>query len=236
MSVSLKLVIDNNSHQVLYAEAGKEFIDFLFTILALPVATFFPILNQEIVGSLGIIYESFKNFSPTYLQPYLNQYSLMYPTVYFPGNAGGLLQLPSVQSSTSRKFYRCVDGHAFVSHFVDQRVINNSSALCPKCGKNMDRLVNFVDRSIGNKSSSFNEGGYVKGVVTYMVMDDLAVKPLSTFSISRLLKQFQVMEIGALEEKVVHLGKDEVGQTFFLSVHNLFFFLFFSFFFFFLVL
>ena len=69
MAVSLKLFIDNNSHRVLYAEAGKEFIDFLFTILALPVATFVPILNQEMVGSLGIIYESFKNFSPTYLQP-----------------------------------------------------------------------------------------------------------------------------------------------------------------------
>ena len=64
----------------------------------------------------------------------------------------------------------------------------------------MDRPVNFVDRSIGNKSSSSNEGGYVKGVVTYMVMDDLVVKPLSTISFSSLLMQFQVMEIGALEE------------------------------------
>ena len=96
MAVSLKLFVDNNSHRVLYAEAGKEFIDFLFTILALPVATFVPILNQEMMGSLGIIYESFKNFSPTYLQPYVNQYYLMYPIVYFPGNAGGPLQLPSM--------------------------------------------------------------------------------------------------------------------------------------------
>ena len=61
-------------------------------------------------------------------------------------------------------------------------------------------------------------------LINYMVMDDLAVKPLSTFSISSLLKQFQVMEIGALEEKVVHLGKDEVGQTFFFFFFFLFWF------------
>ena len=75
----------------------------------------------------------------------------------------------------------------FVSDFLDQWVSNYRIALCPSCGKYMDRPVNFVDRSIGNKSSSSNEGGYVKGVVTYMVMDDLAVKPLSTISFSSLL-------------------------------------------------
>ena len=51
------------------------------------------------------------------------------------------------------------------------------------------------------KEALFNdEGGYVKGVVTYVVMDDLVVKPMSTTS----------KEISALEERVVHLGMDEV--------------------------
>ena len=35
--VSLKLLIDKKSHQVLFAEAGKELVDFLITIPALPV-------------------------------------------------------------------------------------------------------------------------------------------------------------------------------------------------------
>ena len=35
--VSLKLLIDRKSHQVLFAEAGKELVDFLITIFALPV-------------------------------------------------------------------------------------------------------------------------------------------------------------------------------------------------------
>ena len=35
--VSLKLLIDKKSHQALFAEAAKELVDFLITILALPI-------------------------------------------------------------------------------------------------------------------------------------------------------------------------------------------------------
>ena len=61
------------------------------------------------------------------------------------------------------------------------------------------------------KEALFNdEGGYVEGVVTYVVMDDLVVKPMSTTSNITLLQKFNVKEIGAVEERVVHLGMDEV--------------------------
>ncbi|KAL7084923.1 hypothetical protein ACP275_14G252000 [Erythranthe tilingii] len=53
------------------------------------------------------------------------------------------------------------------------------------------------------------EVGFVKGVVTYMVMDDLAVIPLSTISSITLLHKFQVKELSSLEEKVVTFGMDE---------------------------
>ena len=45
--VSLKLLTDTESQRVLFAEAGKEFIDFLFHILALPVGTFIPLLKNQ---------------------------------------------------------------------------------------------------------------------------------------------------------------------------------------------
>ena len=49
----------------------------------------------------------------------------------------------------------------------------------------------------------------MKGVVTYMVMDDLEVKPMSTISVITLISKL-VKEVGALEEKVVDLDMDEV--------------------------
>ena len=66
------------------------------------------------------------------------------------------------------------------------------------------------------KEALFNdESGYVKGVVTYVVMDDLVVKPMSTTS----------KEISALEERVVHLGMDEVWYgSFWSEACNILFF------------
>ncbi|KAL4621265.1 hypothetical protein ACB092_06G215600 [Castanea dentata] len=85
----------------------------------------------------------------------------------------------------------------------------NSNAVCPSCGLCMNQKLNFVESpEANNHGSSSSEGGYVKGVVTYMVMDDLEVRPMFTISGITLLNKL-VKEIGALEEKVVHLGMDE---------------------------
>ena len=60
-------------------------------------------------------------------------------------------------------------------------------------------------RYVDPPSSSNEEAGFVKGLVTYMVMDDLVVMPLSAISgITR------VKDVEGVEEKVVDLGLDEV--------------------------
>ena len=62
---------------MLFAEADKNFIGFLFHILALPVGTFIALLTKQgMVGSLGNIYESIENVSTTYLRPNVNKETL----------------------------------------------------------------------------------------------------------------------------------------------------------------
>jgi hypothetical protein len=46
-----------------------------------------------------------------------------------------------------------------------------------------------------------------------MVMDDLEVKPMFNISFLTLLNQFNVEHVGAIEEKVVELGLNEVWQS-----------------------
>ncbi|KAA3481717.1 DUF674 domain-containing protein [Gossypium australe] len=77
-----------------------------------------------------------------------------------------------------------------------------------KCKKRMETEVTVVGRNIGEGKAS-DDGGFVKGVVTYMVMDDLAVKPMSTISSITMLNKFNVTDVGALEEKVVDFGMNE---------------------------
>ena len=104
-NVSLKLLIDTESQRVLFAEADKNFIDFLFHILALPVGTFIALLTKQgMVGCLGNIYESVENLNITYLQPNLNKETLLKPKVHISGAGAGTgvpLLLPNVESSSS---------------------------------------------------------------------------------------------------------------------------------------
>ncbi|CAO2174645.1 unnamed protein product [Urochloa humidicola] len=51
--------------------------------------------------------------------------------------------------------------------------------------------------------------GFVQGIVTYTVTDDLTVTPLSAISSITLLSTFGVTDISALQEKTVQLGYAE---------------------------
>jgi Protein of unknown function (DUF674) len=54
------------------------------------------------------------------------------------------------------------------------------------------------------------EPGYVKGLITYLVMDDLSVMPMSTISAIVLLKKFQVKDLSMLSEMTIEFGMKEV--------------------------
>ena len=76
----------------------------------------------------------------------------------------------------------------------------------------MTREVSYMEYppSDNINASSSSKGGYVEGVITYMVMDHLEVKPMSIISAITLLTKFNVRDLGAVEEKVVDFGMDEV--------------------------
>ncbi|KAH6774701.1 hypothetical protein C2S51_013105 [Perilla frutescens var. frutescens] len=150
-NVSMKLLIDTKTKRVLFAEAGKECVEFLFHILSLPVATIIRLLQEQgIEGSLPNLYRSLEDLNVTYIQPNQSKDAFLKPAT----SSSVPLLAPSVQGAAAGV-------------------------------------------------------GIVKEVVTYMVMDDLVVKPMSTISSITLLNKFGVKDVGALEEKVVNLGMNE---------------------------
>ncbi|KAF7131652.1 hypothetical protein RHSIM_Rhsim09G0162300 [Rhododendron simsii] len=68
--VTLKLLIDTKSQKVIFAEAGTDFVDFLFNLVHLPVGTMVRLLTEQsqqtMVGALGNLYQSIQNLSETY--------------------------------------------------------------------------------------------------------------------------------------------------------------------------
>ena len=56
-------------------------------------------------------------------------------------------------------------------------------------------------------------GGFVKELVTYMVMDNSEFRPMSTKDFVTLFNHLRLeKEVTELEEMVVDFGMDEVGQ------------------------
>ncbi|KAK5795251.1 hypothetical protein PVK06_036509 [Gossypium arboreum] len=75
------------------------------------------------------------------------------------------------------------------------------------------RCPNVVNppNKVSTSSAAVIEGGYVKGVVTYTIMDDPTVTAMSTISSITMLNKFNVQQVDALEEKVVDVGINEVS-------------------------
>uniref|UniRef100_A0A0D9UWV7 Uncharacterized protein n=1 Tax=Leersia perrieri TaxID=77586 RepID=A0A0D9UWV7_9ORYZ len=61
----------------------------------------------------------------------------------------------------------------------------------------------------GAAGVSSSSNGFVQGVVTYTVMDDMTVFPMSSISSITMLNTFAVRDLGVLREKTVQLGHTE---------------------------
>ncbi|KAK9019474.1 hypothetical protein V6N11_053994 [Hibiscus sabdariffa] len=210
-TVSLKLLIDTKEQRVLYAEAGKDFVDFLFNILTLPVATVIRLLTKEgMNGCVANLYKSVDNLGDEYIQPTTTKDTLLEPTYSLNMATYVPLLLPDIQSSTPQGFYRCLYGHSG-SQQCCLYYTNDPTATCPSCSRAMTSPATFVNppNKVSTASPAASKGGFVKGVVTYTILDDLTVTPLSTISSITMLSKFDIKQVDALKEKVVNVGMDE---------------------------
>ncbi|CAN1234184.1 hypothetical protein LINPERPRIM_LOCUS4139 [Linum perenne] len=199
--VSLKLLIDKQTRKLVYGEAGKEFVDFLLTILSLPLGTVTMLLSKNnMVGclaSLGSLYQSIENLNDTYIIQ--SKSSILNPeALYSPTKNTTLLSTDGLTGI--RQFYTCSN--------TKDRMTEDSRAICPDCNKPMDIKIEYHDAA--NSKTGGQEGGFVKGAVIYMIMDNLEVKPMSTVSIVATLNKFNIKDVGALEEKVIRVSSVEV--------------------------
>ncbi|GJU10980.1 hypothetical protein Tco_1133376, partial [Tanacetum coccineum] len=84
--MTLKLLVDKKGQRVLFAEAPKEFVDFIFHIFSLPLGTLIEFIgSEEMVGCLGKVKDSIESFHGTYLQPGVKKDNIFNPKTPFYG-------------------------------------------------------------------------------------------------------------------------------------------------------
>ncbi|CAL4965307.1 unnamed protein product [Urochloa decumbens] len=187
-TLRMKLLVDTIGQRVLFAEASKEAVDFLFSLLALPVGTVAMLLGPDaMAGSVGELYRSVESLERSFAQPGADMDVLLRPLVPPPAAAaaGPLLSDAAGARPTAR---------------------------CPSCG-GRPPAPSGVQVQLGPGrmilTPSAPGGGFVRGNMTYMVRDDLAVAPMSTISSISVFNAMAVRELGAVEERTVQLGYTE---------------------------
>ncbi|KAK8951071.1 hypothetical protein KSP39_PZI003787 [Platanthera zijinensis] len=183
--MTITLFMDpGNNNKVLFAECEKDFVDFMFSFLLLPLGSVVKIVNPgKILGCIEKVYESVENMKETYLIENIDKSLLLDPEFSPLTDAFSLLHSPTVGAPQPEKNHGC----SYCRHTVT----------CTSGAK---------------KEEGFMKGkgeGFVKGMSTYIITDSLKVMPKTAVSILFLIKSFGVKN-SHLKEKVVVIGKEQV--------------------------
>ncbi|XP_031093691.1 uncharacterized protein LOC115998297 [Ipomoea triloba] len=107
-------------------------------------------------------------------------------------------------ASETKKFYVCSGCNGNRQRYISEY----PECVCPTCKSRISTEANYVAPVKADAAMDEN-GGFVKGVVTYLVMDDLNVMPHSSIATITVLNKNIIKDFGSLEVKDVHLGFDE---------------------------
>jgi hypothetical protein len=221
-TLSMKLLIDRKAQRLLFAEASKDVVDFLFSLLVLPVGAAVKLLGKEgVAGSFGSLYGSVEELDYTYIQPGAAKDALLRPAVLCSLDSSSLLRLlppappsaagqhPAATAARSLMLYRCT---SIFNSSCRTYITDAYGKACPTCGNHMTAAAQYLPPAGGQMAVT----GFVRGVVTYTVMDNLTVMPMSAISSFTLLNAFAVTDLAALQEKTVQLGYNEVIELLFI--------------------
>ncbi|XP_024628688.1 uncharacterized protein [Medicago truncatula] len=245
--LTLKLLIDTKIERVLFAEASKPVVDFLFNMLCLPIGNVVKLLNKnEMVGSLGNLYQSVENLNHNYMQSdHQTKDILLNPSApigsieifhLFPPLQKALRTSSGVsdfiltaeldddedqeedeeyddeeEEETEEDDEETIGGETLLyvcPKKCSYDVTCDKTTLCSRCKKPMNRETSCVGKKFDEEYLSINNG-FVKDVVTFMVMDDLSIQPMPTLSGITILNKFNIKEMGTLQEMVVEFGVEE---------------------------
>nr|XP_020191392.1 uncharacterized protein LOC109777156 [Aegilops tauschii subsp. strangulata] len=200
-TASMKLFVDAGARRVVFAEAGKDVVDFLFSLLALPLGRADRLLVPlgGAGGSVGNLYASVERLDPAHVQPgAADKRALLYPTVLSPP--------ARVEHSfhPRRELYTCPTG--IYTFDCGRNVTDERGTRCPSCGDEMTLEARYVPPAPRSSSTAGNgetgaagaPEGFVRGdaATRYIVTDDLQVHPSSAGELVALCPALGAADVG----------------------------------------
>eukprot|EP00253_Pinus_taeda_P021088 PITA_21088 len=215
-SITIKLMVSKRSGKIMYAEAGKHFVDLLFSFLVLPTGA---IAKQALVSKhnkekddtkvccITNLYKSVESLSASLMK--VDKAVLLDPEVFSATYTSDTLNIKSSTPAPASKYYVCpYTGNYDGTHGLSTQ---NGTVTCSSCGHTINRGVKLEDNPLAATKDSVRPTGYVKKTVNFFITDDLSVIPSgSTATIVQLWNKLDVKEPTELEEQNVTVGPNEV--------------------------
>ncbi|WJX21680.1 hypothetical protein P8452_11078 [Trifolium repens] len=228
--LTLKLLIDTNNDKVLFAEASKPVVDFIFNIPCLSIGMVVKILRKKrgITCGFSNLYQSIEELDEMYVNPQ-SEDRLLNPT--FPvfsnlmsailsttnDNLSGVFdfllnaELEKEDDEEDEDYVEEKNDDEEEEDDEDEDDDDEDDDEEEEEEEDEEKEASDDDNPEVAEEKILIKNGIVKDSVTYMVMDDLVIHPLfSAISMIELLNsKFNIKDITALQEKVVEFGVNE---------------------------
>jgi hypothetical protein len=201
LQLSLKLLVNEETNKVLFAEAGKDFVDILCSFLTLPLGTIVRLLREDsnvgpvTIGSLNSIYRSVENLNVDFLKTVTCKDMLLYPRNSSQDYCSSLIL--NIDDTEPTRYFMCSRlgdcQYRLLSSFQNQRC---------ECGSLLDRPVLVQSDKVCE--------GFVKDSPTFIITDFLSVLPNSMDTNFDLLKSFGIKSTSSLKEMTVSITEIQV--------------------------
>ncbi|CAJ2670649.1 unnamed protein product [Trifolium pratense] len=202
--VTLRVLVDKEKNKVVYAEAGKDFVDVLFSFLTLPLGTIARLVAKESnieavrFGSISSLYQSVSDLDEQYLWSKTCKDMLLMPRNSM-GSYCKNMKLNIDDTEPLQSYYLCeeetckIENRPCVSCFSNQK--------CTICGG----LLNQKNTLILTEQI-----GFVKQTSAFIVSDDLVVMPNIIGTSLNLLQKHGINGFDTIDKQTVNISKKEV--------------------------
>lgn len=205
----LKLLVNKDTNKVLFAEAGKDFVDVLFSFLTLPLGTIARLVEKKSsmgpvsVGCLNKLYGSLRVFDKEYMRMETTKEMLLQPKNSAENYCSNLKL--NIDDTQPTKYFLCTNFNG-CSYPTYLNLSTNK-----KCGCH---YYNY-SRSVSLK---YSLDGFVKDGSSFVITDNLVVIPNSVqFTSLGLLQNLEITGASSVKEWTVTVTKDKVMHFQFLS-------------------
>ncbi|CAN6236109.1 unnamed protein product [Urochloa humidicola] len=213
-NVKIKVLQTKINSTVLYTEVGHDFVDLVFGLLSVPLGSIAKTFCQRLPkGCIGNLYRSVGGSAEGCMRPDYQRLLLAPELAPFFGSVGS--QILQVAESAPKKIninscFTCFKIGGFSNLYRCREMYRGAYAYCYNSTKTAELCELLDPKSSGAKSG--NSGAYVKQAPhSFMVTDDLRVRPLSLDSSLRVVSEAK-MQMKELVEKEVTLTKFQVME------------------------